>query len=104
MSRLRTRGDAEIRGRVFMDSDDDSQDNNNGDEMGIFGVVVELLDDAGNVVASTLTGPDGGYAFTGLDAGTYAVDFRLRRRTARFWWMRMWATMCLTATRRSRMG
>ena len=68
-------GDAEIRGRVFMDSDDDSQDNNNGDEMGIFGVVVELLDDAGNVVASTLTGPDGGYAFTGLDAGTYAVDF-----------------------------
>ncbi|MEU3509619.1 carboxypeptidase-like regulatory domain-containing protein [Streptomyces longwoodensis] len=34
---------------------------------------VTLLDAAGNVVASTTTGPDGAYAFSDLDTGAYTV-------------------------------
>lgn len=34
---------------------------------------VTLVDVAGNVVASTATGEDGGYAFTDLDSGEYTV-------------------------------
>ncbi|MFF5366939.1 MFS transporter [Streptomyces sp. NPDC013187] len=34
---------------------------------------VTLVDAAGNVVGSTTTGPDGCFAFTGLDTGSYSV-------------------------------
>jgi uncharacterized protein YfaS (alpha-2-macroglobulin family) len=34
---------------------------------------VTLLDAAGNVVAATVTGEDGGYAFSDLDSGEYTV-------------------------------
>ncbi|MFI8895621.1 MFS transporter [Streptomyces paradoxus] len=34
---------------------------------------VTLVDPAGNVVGTTTTGPDGGYAFADLDAGSYSV-------------------------------
>ncbi|WP_443065539.1 MFS transporter [Streptomyces sp. NBC_00557] len=34
---------------------------------------VTLLDSAGNVVGSTVTGPDGAYGFTDLDTGEYTV-------------------------------
>ncbi|MCX5537386.1 carboxypeptidase regulatory-like domain-containing protein [Streptomyces sp. NBC_00006] len=34
---------------------------------------VTLVDAAGNVIATTTTGPDGAYAFTDLDAGDYSV-------------------------------
>ncbi|MFJ4818117.1 DHA2 family efflux MFS transporter permease subunit [Streptomyces sp. NPDC088801] len=34
---------------------------------------VTLVDKAGNVIGTATTGPDGGYAFTDLDAGDYSV-------------------------------
>ncbi|MEM1384003.1 MAG: SdrD B-like domain-containing protein [Pseudomonadota bacterium] len=39
------------------------------------GVTVDLLDGAGEVVATTVTDEDGRYAFDGLDAGDYQVRF-----------------------------
>ena len=42
-------------------------------EPGIPGVSVVLLDGAGNVIATMLTGPNGEYLFTGVPAGTYTV-------------------------------
>ncbi len=55
-------------------------DNNDNDiddagDMGIQGVPVVLLDDAGAVVANTTTDANGNYEFTGLEAGTYSVQF-----------------------------
>ena len=65
-------GDAALEGRVFMDVNDDSVDN---DEMGVSGVEVTLLTAAGAIVATTTTAVDGSYAFEGLDAGSYSVQF-----------------------------
>jgi len=42
-------------------------------EMGLPGVKVEVLSDAGGVVGSAKTGPDGTFAITGIDAGSYKV-------------------------------
>ncbi|MBM7069071.1 SdrD B-like domain-containing protein [Actibacterium sp. 188UL27-1] len=64
-----------ITSRAFIDSDDDSQDNNNGDEEGLVGVSVVLIDANGNEVATTTTGENGVYSFTGLPAGDYTVVF-----------------------------
>ncbi|WP_062209017.1 SdrD B-like domain-containing protein [Demequina oxidasica] len=51
--------------------------NNNGiaeaGEDGIEGVLVQLLDDTGAVIAETVTDEDGGYVFTNLAAGSYSV-------------------------------
>ncbi|MBC4018116.1 SdrD B-like domain-containing protein, partial [Siccirubricoccus deserti] len=44
-------------------------------EAGIAGVTVELLDAAGAVVATTITGSAGAYRFTGLVPGTYSTRF-----------------------------
>ncbi len=44
-----------------------------GDETLLEGVTVELLDDQGNVIATTTTGADGRYSFDGLLAGDYQV-------------------------------
>jgi len=44
-----------------------------GTEAGIPGVVVELLDGNGNVVATTTTDANGEYLFTGLVPGDYTV-------------------------------
>ncbi|MEL6572223.1 MAG: SdrD B-like domain-containing protein, partial [Pseudomonadota bacterium] len=65
-------GDASLTGRVFMDSDDDDQDNG---EMGVGGVLVTLTNAAGAVLDTTTTAADGSYSFTGLDAGDYVVVF-----------------------------
>jgi len=65
-------GTASLAGRIFMDSDDDNQDNG---EMGVGGVTVRLLDAAGNELATTTTANDGSYSFDNLDAGDYKVDF-----------------------------
>ncbi len=64
--------DAALEGRVFMDMNDDSLDN---DEMGVANVQVTLLTAAGTVVATTTTAADGSYAFEGLTAGGYRVEF-----------------------------
>jgi hypothetical protein len=65
---------------VWYDADKDGiQD---AGEVGIGGVTLRLIRDTGNgtlgpedtVVATTTTGVDGGYIFSGLPAGTYFVD------------------------------
>src|SRR5665811_1472837 len=42
-------------------------------ELGLPGVKVEVLSDAGDVIGSTKTGPDGTFAITGIEAGSYKV-------------------------------
>jgi len=44
-------------------------------EQGLLDVVVNLLDGDGNFLQDTTTGPNGEYAFTDLDPGTYIVEF-----------------------------
>lgn len=63
---------ASLAGRYFCDENDNDVDDG---EPGIVGAVVELLDAAGNVIATTTTDDNGDYIFTDLDAGTYAVRF-----------------------------
>ncbi len=46
-----------------------------GNEPGVGGVKVILLDGAGNKIDSSLTDPQGGYIFTDLTPGTYSVQF-----------------------------
>ena len=68
-------GTASLGGRVFIDSNDDDQDDNNGDEAGVGDVTVTLVDADGNEVATQQTGDDGSYLFEDLDAGDYRVIF-----------------------------
>ena len=49
----------------------------NGGETGVNGVKIYLLDGVGTIIDSTVTNPSGGYAFTGLAAGDYQVQFVL---------------------------
>ena len=44
-------------------------------EAGVVGVEVLLLDGAGNVIATTITGPDGRYQFANILPGDYRVQF-----------------------------
>ncbi|MEZ5039334.1 MAG: SdrD B-like domain-containing protein [Saprospiraceae bacterium] len=46
-------------------------------DTGVEGVTVNLKDESGEVIETTTTGPDGSYSFTGLDPGTYSVQFVL---------------------------
>ncbi|MEM8680263.1 MAG: SdrD B-like domain-containing protein, partial [Planctomycetota bacterium] len=62
---------AEIGGTVYHDRDDNGQ--RARDEEGIAGVMVALLDDAGQEVARQRTDAEGRYHFDGLRAGTYSV-------------------------------
>lgn len=68
---------AEIGDRVWQDDNGDG--NQDGDEPGINGVTVELLDALGLVVASRVTAGDGDYLFTGVPAGVWTV--RVQRST-----------------------
>lgn len=70
-------GTAIIKGRYFCDDDGDGTEIQNGTglEPGIANATVTLLDGNGGFVASTTTGSNGEYEFTGLDAGTYSVLF-----------------------------
>ncbi len=64
-------GTAVIGNTVWLDENGDGiQD---AGEPGMAGVVVELKDGAGNVVATTTTDANGGYIFTDLPADTYTV-------------------------------
>jgi uncharacterized repeat protein (TIGR01451 family) len=44
-------------------------------EEGVAGVKVELYTESGSLVATTTTDSNGGYLFTGLEAGAYYVEF-----------------------------
>ncbi len=65
-------GTAVVGDQVFSDADGDGiQDPG---EPGIAGVTLELRNaDTGAVIATTTTGPDGSYLFTGVPPGTYTV-------------------------------
>ncbi|MEM6978438.1 MAG: SdrD B-like domain-containing protein, partial [Planctomycetota bacterium] len=62
---------AEISGLVFVDNDGDCI--HDPDEQGLSGVIVQLFDDSGKLVATTQTGSDGRYHFQNLEAGSYRV-------------------------------
>lgn len=64
---------ASIGDRVWADRDRDGQQD--GEEPGIAGVTVRLLDAGGAVIATTITDGSGFYLFDGLRPGTYAVEF-----------------------------
>ena len=58
---------------VWEDTDRDGVQDAN--EPPISGVTVTLLDGNGNVIATTMTGPDGRYLFPSVEAGTYCIQF-----------------------------
>ena len=60
-------------GTLFLDANGDGL--RNGGEAGIAGQTVQLLNAAGQVVASTTTGSNGAYGFTGQAPGTYQLQF-----------------------------
>ena len=58
---------------VWLDVDQDGiQD---GNESGLIGVTVNLLNSLGAVIATDITEADGSYSFVNLQAGTYQVEF-----------------------------
>ncbi|MGE0084616.1 MAG: SdrD B-like domain-containing protein [Desulfococcaceae bacterium] len=61
-----------LSGTVFNDSNGDGIQNSS--EPGIGGVVIQLADSQGNVIASALTAGDGSYVFTNLQTGNYTVS------------------------------
>ena len=60
-----------LAGKVYFDKNDSSS--YTAGEEGFNGVTVNLVNEAGAVVATTTTDADGNYSFTGLNAGTYTV-------------------------------
>lgn len=60
-----------LSGKVYFDKNDSSS-YTTGEE-GFNGVTVNLVNEAGTVVATTTTDADGNYSFTGLNAGAYTV-------------------------------
>ncbi|HJX29856.1 MAG TPA: SdrD B-like domain-containing protein [Thermoanaerobaculia bacterium] len=65
------RGTAALGDRVWYDIDGDGAQD--PVESGLAGVTVQLVDDGGNVIATTVTNADGEYAFVDLVAGSYTV-------------------------------
>ncbi|RLC11727.1 MAG: hypothetical protein DRI57_18540, partial [Deltaproteobacteria bacterium] len=61
-----------IGGQVWTDSDEDGE--SDGNEEGVSGVSVTLLDEDGNVLAETETDENGDYQFTELEPGDYRVE------------------------------
>ena len=64
---------ANLGDQVFIDSDGDGQQDPG--EPGIAGVIVDLLDAAGNIIATTTTDANGNYLFENVPSGTYSVAF-----------------------------
>ena len=59
--------------RVWIDANDNGiQD---GGELGVSGVTVNLLNSGGTVINTTLTDVTGNYSFTNLPPATYAIEF-----------------------------
>jgi hypothetical protein len=65
------RFDVSIRGRAYSDHDADGR--RDGDDRGLSGWRVQLLDGEGDVVAVETTSSSGRYQFDGLELGTYEV-------------------------------
>lgn len=63
---------ASISGQVWLDEDLDGI--NDIEEAGLTGIIVELVDDGGNVVATTSTDQFGNYVFDGVPPGDYTVN------------------------------
>ena len=59
----------------FVWNDANANGQQDGGELGISGVTVNLLDAGNSVVGTTTTDANGAYAFTGLAPGTYSVQF-----------------------------
>ena len=64
---------AEIAGFVHVDNDGDCVFTPGETDRPIEGVLLELLDADGNVLATTTTAADGSYSFTGLLPGNYSI-------------------------------
>ena len=63
---------AEVSGQVFHDRNGDGQLSRR--DRGLSGVELELVDDEGEVIATTITGADGRYSFSNFDeTGSYQV-------------------------------
>ncbi len=62
--------------QVWLDLDEDGQ-NNDGASSGVAGVVVNLYNDDGDLVATTTTDADGNYLFPNLLPDDYYLDFDL---------------------------
>ncbi len=64
---------AEISGMVHVDENGDCVFSASEGEQPLAGVVLELIDDNGNVIATTKTDANGHYAFTNLLPGEYSI-------------------------------
>src|SRR5204863_9176117 len=62
-----------IGGHVHEDPDGNCSDGNEEGEKPIAGVTIQLLNQSGQVIATTTTDDDGSYQFTNLVPGIYAV-------------------------------
>jgi|GEM_PF-5417143 len=67
-------GDGEIKGTIFHDEDGDGKQD--AGEDGIEDVTVYLLDEDGNIIATTKTDDDGDFEFEGYAPGKYTVDIK----------------------------
>src|SRR5204862_7074325 len=62
-----------ISGHLHEDPDGNCSDGNEEGEKPIAGVTIQLLNQSGQVIATTTTDDDGSYQFTNLAPGIYAV-------------------------------
>lgn len=60
-----------ISGTVFLD--DNNNGVQNGSDVGIVGVIIQLLDNGGTIIQTTTTDSEGNYTFTGLVPDTYSI-------------------------------
>ena len=66
-------GSNALSGVVFQDTSEDGI--RDVGEIGVAGIIVDVLDPEGNFLARVITDADGNYSFTGLAAGTYFLRF-----------------------------
>jgi len=63
-----------ITDRLWRDNNFNGVVNSNVGETGIGGVTVNLLDSAGKAIATTTSGPDGTFTFSGVPNGNYTIQ------------------------------
>jgi len=64
-----------LSGRIWLDLNSDGVQANDGQEAGLPGIEVKLIDSAGKVVSSVVTDDTGKYRFSDVSFGTYHVQF-----------------------------